>query len=175
MRSHQILLSLLVFNTFSTLSAAPIASFDDIQRVTSDGSLNHSSLNQSSLRSSLYSSEFDEDAQATILRTHSSLLNMSKEEREKLAKKLGESKREELEKAIPQEKQEAAEQKKSCCFVFWKSVFKISSKTLGGLAIDIILDLSDGKLDGQGPNGSIDYVQHIANIINVTMEEASTI
>lgn len=49
MRAHQILLSLLVFNTFSTLSAAPIASFDDIQRVTSDGSLNHSSLNQSSL------------------------------------------------------------------------------------------------------------------------------
>ncbi len=170
MRNKLILLSLIVLNASSALYAAPLASFDDIQRVISEGSLNPSSLG-----SPTYSTESEGEAYAQLFRTHSSLLNMTKEQREKLAKKLGETKRAELEKAIPQEKQDEVEPKHSCCFIFWRSVFRISSKTLGSLAIDIILDLSDGKLDGHGPNGSINYLNHIANIINTTMEEVRSL
>ena len=163
MRNKLIVLSLLVLSSSSVLRAAPLSSFDDIQQVVSEGS-----LNPSSIESSNYSAESDRE---TLVRTLSSLNNMTKEQRNTLAKKLGETKRAELEKAIPKEKQDAVELKNSCCFIFWRSVFRISSKTLGNLAIDILLDLSDGKLDGVGPYGSIDYIHHIANIIDTTMEE----
>lgn len=103
--------------------------------------------------------------------TYSILSEMSPKERSSFAKRLGSSKRIELETTIPTERQEAEIEKNSCCFIFWRGCFRVSSKTLGSLAIDIFLDLSDGKLDGKGPNGSIDYIHHIAEIINATIEE----
>ncbi|MDP3936407.1 MAG: hypothetical protein Q8Q56_05450 [Alphaproteobacteria bacterium] len=106
-----------------------------------------------------------------LFRTQSTLSEMSKKERNKLAKKLESSRRIELESTIPEERQDVAPSKSSGCLLFWTSCFRVSSKTLGGLAIDIVLDLSDGKLDGKGPNGSIDYIKHVAEIIDATMEE----
>ncbi|MDP3641019.1 MAG: hypothetical protein Q8R43_01105 [Alphaproteobacteria bacterium] len=102
--------------------------------------------------------------------TKSRLCEMSQEERSNLAKRLGSSKRTELERVIPEESKDAVI-KDSCCSMFWEGCFRVSSKTLGNLAIDIVLDLFDGRLDGQGPNGSIDYIHHIADIINATIEE----
>lgn len=106
-----------------------------------------------------------------LFRTYSKLSDMSLEERKNLAKRLGSSKRIELERTIPEAQKDAVAKEESFCFLFWRGCFRVSSKTLGGLAIDIILDLSDGKLDGQGPRGSIDYIHHLAEIINATIEE----
>lgn len=100
------------------------------------------------------------------------LSGLSDKELNSLAKRLGSSKRIELERIIPEEHKDAVI-KDSCCCMFWKGCFRVSSKTLGGLAIDIVLDLFDGRLDGQGPNGPIDYIHHIAGIINATIEEIS--
>lgn len=99
----------------------------------------------------------------SISSTQLTLSSLTKTQKASLIKKL-----DELAAIIPEEKIEAHSQKDSCCFVFWKICFKISARTLGGLAIDIVLDLSAGKLDGQGPNGSI---HHIVEIINATIEE----
>lgn len=155
------LLSLIILSSVS-LSYAATEPFDGIQYVQSEESLS------SPLVSSTVS---DAAAQLNLLKAHSSLKSMSLKDRNTLAKKLGSTQRIALEQAIPEEQQDAAIEKKSCCLVFWRSCFKISSKTLGSLAIDLILDLSDGKLDGQGPNGSINYLHHVAEIINATMEE----
>lgn len=108
----------------------------------------------------------------SIFTTQSTISSMSKIQRVGLVKKL-DSKQTQLASIIPEEKIEAENQKGSCCFIFWRSCFRISSKTLGSLAIDIVLDLSDGKLDGKGPNGSIDYIHHLVEIINATIEEVS--
>lgn len=161
MHKRFILLSLIVLSSVS-LPCSAAEPFDDIQRVVSEGSLN------SPLVSSTVS---DAVAQVNLLKAHSSLKSMDVKDRNIFAKKLGSTQRIALEKAIPEEHQDAVKEKKSCCLIFWRSAFRISSKTLGSLAINLILDLSDGKLDGQGPNGSIDYLHHVAEIINATMEE----
>ncbi|MBH1989805.1 MAG: hypothetical protein I8H80_01360 [Alphaproteobacteria bacterium] len=139
--------------------------FDSIPRVLSeDGSF-------TSPMSSRVSDVTSKDvANLNLFRAHSTLSDMSQKERNDLAKRLGSSKRIDLERIIPEEHKETVI-KDSCCCLFWKGCFRVSSKTLGSLAIDIILDLSDGKLDGKGPNGSIDYIHHIAEIINATIEE----
>lgn len=142
------------------------STFDGIPTVLSSGD----SLT-SPLATRVSDSASESIAELKLFRTYSTLSDMSKPEREKLAKRLGSLKRIELERAIPEDHQDAAATKESCCCVFWKGCFRVSSKTLGSLAIDIILDLSDGKLDGKGPNGSIDYIHHIAEIINATIEE----
>ncbi len=148
-----------------TLNASS-SMFDSIPVLSSSGD---------SLTSPLSTLVSDSTSQATthlnLFRTKSTLSEMSEKERNNLAKRLGSSKRIELERAIPEEHQDVAAAKDSCCCIFWKGCFRVSSKTLGSLAIDIILDLSDGKLDGQGPNGSIDYIHHISDIINATIEE----
>jgi hypothetical protein len=109
-----------------------------------------------------------------LRKAHSTLSEMSVDERAKLAKQLGSSKRTELESAIPEEHQDAAATKESNCLLFWKSCFRVSAKTLGSLAIDIILDLSDGKLDGNGPTGPINYIHNVADIINAAIDEYQT-
>lgn len=159
-------LSLGLFLLTPTALHASNSTFDGIPKVLSSGD----SLT-SPLATLVSDSAADSVAELKLFRTYSTLNDMSKPEREKLAKRLGSSKRIELERAIPEERQDAAASKESCCFLFWRGCFRVSSKTLGSLAIDIILDLSDGKLDGQGPNGSIDYFHHIADIINATLEE----
>lgn len=151
------------------IPATPHASsttFDGIPSVlSSDGSLT------SPLTTLIFDSTSEAVANLNLFRTHSTLSEMSLKERNNLAKRLGSSKRIELERAIPEEHKDEAKKQESCCILFWRGCFNVSSKTLGSLAIDIILDLSDGKLDGQGPNGSIDYIHHVAEIINATIEE----
>jgi hypothetical protein len=112
-------------------------------------------------------------AELKLFRTQSLIRDMDTKERKDLVNRLS-VKRMELETAIPTERQAAAAAE-SCCFLFWKSCFRISAKTLGSLAIDLIMDISDGKLDGHGPDGSIDYIHHVVSIVNATIEEAKTV
>lgn len=112
-------------------------------------------------------------AQLKLFQTQSAIREMDIKERKDLVNRLS-LKRTELETVIPKKHQEEAAAE-SCCFVFWRSCFKISSKTLGSLALDLIMDLSDGKLDGKGPNGPIDYIHHIVEIVNATIEEAKAV
>jgi hypothetical protein len=125
----------------------------------------------SSYPSTSLSDSTNNSAHPGLFRAHSTLSEMSLDARGQLAKQLGSSKRTELERAIPEEHQNAAVSKESSCLLFWKSCFRISAKTLGRLAIDIILDLSDGKLDENGPNGPINYIHNVADIINAALDE----
>lgn len=108
-----------------------------------------------------------------LFQTQSAIKKMSAKERKELTYKLS-LKSSQLETIIPKEHQQEAAAE-SCCFIFWSSCFKISAKTLGSLALDLIMDVSDGKLDGKGPEGSIDYIHHIVEIVNATIEEAKLI
>jgi hypothetical protein len=150
----------------TTLHASNSASFDEIPSVLSFGeSLTSPVIN-------LVSDSTDEAvANLSLFRAYSTLSKMSEKDRKSLAERLELSKQKELEHAIPEEHKDEATKQESCCWLFWRGCFRVSSKTLGSLAIDIILDLSDGKLDGKGPNGSINYIHHIAEIINATIEE----
>lgn len=114
-------------------------------------------------------------AQLKLFRTQSTISQMSTKERKELVKRLDSTRSIELESTIPTEQKIKVESAESGCFLFWKSCFKVASKTLGSLALDLIMDISDGKLDGKGPNGSIDYMQHVVNIVDASITEAKTI
>lgn len=106
----------------------------------------------------------------SIFTVKSSIGSMSKKQRADLVKRL-DSKKSELAAIIPKGKIESEIQKDSNCFMFWKIFFKVSARTVGSLAIDIILDLSDGNINGMGVTGPVSYIPHLVEIINATIEE----
>lgn len=106
-----------------------------------------------------------------LLSTVSTIRTMSQKDLLRFEERLGSSKRTELEGIIPEEKISDVATPSSCCFVFWKCCLKTSAKTLGTLAVNLILDLSDGKLDGKGPNGPINYIDNLIDIVHTGIEE----
>lgn len=104
-------------------------------------------------------------------RVASVLKEMPDKKRADLAKRLGSSKRTELESIIPSKHKAAVTTQSSCCLAFWKRCATVSAKALGKLAIDLVMDIADGKLDGKGPLGPINYGEHLADIVDEGIAE----
>lgn len=104
-----------------------------------------------------------------LLNTVDSIRHMKPKEIARLSTNIGSSSRETLETIIPEELQPKPTAT-SCCFPFFTSCAKVSGKALGKLAINLLLDLADGKLDGQGPTGEINYIEDLIEIVNTEIE-----
>jgi hypothetical protein len=106
-----------------------------------------------------------------LQRAASTIKAMSAKERGDFIKSLGAHHKKELQDTLPEERQFSIS---SCCFAFWSSCTKVSGRALGGLAVDVINDLADGRLDGRGPAGSINYAGNLLNIVTEEIEEFYT-
>ncbi|MCP5322918.1 MAG: hypothetical protein H6492_02810 [Candidatus Paracaedibacteraceae bacterium] len=104
-----------------------------------------------------------------LFRTASTIKSMNKIDRNKLISRLS-IRKEELQKVIPAESQVQAASS-SCCLIFWSTCLKVSAKTLGRLALDLILDISDGKLDGKSLFGEVEYGEHLVEIVKNEIDE----
>lgn len=146
-------LSLLYFTTLNAASSTPLT-----DHITSTPPI--TPIAQLTAEASL---ELD------LFRTASTIKSMSPKDRKKLISRLS-IRKEELKKVIPEESQVQAASS-SCCLVFWSSCLKVSAKTLGRLALDLVLDISDGKLDGKSLFGEVEYGEHLVEIVKNEIDE----
>lgn len=155
-------LSLGLLLTITSLNAS-YSSFDEVGKKPSP-------MNSISTPLTLDNSSSTVSLSDSIFTVKSSIGSMSQKEKEDLVRRLN-LKKIELDAIIPEEEIESKLQNDSNCFIFWQIFFKVSARTVGSLAIDIILDLSDGKINGMGVTGSVSYIPHLVDIINTTIEE----
>lgn len=104
-----------------------------------------------------------------LLSTVNSLQHMEPKDLKTLSTNIGVKNKEKLESILPSEVTQAATVT-SCCLPFFQSCLKISGKALGGLAINLLLDIADGKLDGHGPTGEIKYVDDLIQVVHTEIQ-----
>lgn len=109
-----------------------------------------------------------------LLATVKSLRSMDAKEIKRLSSNIGKHNQEKLESIIPQEIQAQETVTTSCCLPFFKSCLSISGKALGKLAINLVLDLADGKLDGRGPTGDINYIEEVLGVVYQEIQAINT-
>jgi hypothetical protein len=105
-----------------------------------------------------------------LLNTVDSIRHMKPKEITKLSASIGLHSRTTLETIIPEELQPKPTAA-ACCFPFFASCAQVSGKALGKLAIDLLLDLADGKLDGHGPKDEIHYAEDLITVVHTEIEK----